>query len=146
LVQAALVESGEDARNNADISSLSTAEINTQIHSTIEEAIKSQNKQKANSKLGFLQKVVSLDCFFGGSDCLFKDKKSMMEGKVTEFAKKRFEQGNKDVATYLAQVKAQVASDLQKKSAASTEKKSQATQKTAVDAKNLVNNKQTAKQ
>jgi hypothetical protein len=43
-------------------------------------------------------------------------------------------------------VKAQVASDLQKKSAASTEKKSQATHKTAVDAKNLVNNKQTAKQ
>jgi hypothetical protein len=55
---------------------------------------------------------VSLDCFFGGSDCLFKDKKSMMAGSVTEFAKKRFEEGNKDVATYLAQVKAQVAQDL----------------------------------
>ena len=68
---------------------------------------------------------MSLDCFFGGSDCLFKDKKSMMAGKVTEFAKKRFEEGNKDVATYLAQVKAQVANDLQKKSAAKVEKKSQ---------------------
>jgi hypothetical protein len=89
---------------------------------------------------------VSLDCFFGGSDCLFKDKKSMMEGKVTEFAKKRFEQGNKDVTQYLAQVKAQVAEDLQKKSAAASEKKSSATQKAAVDAKNLVNNKQTSKQ
>lgn len=102
MVQAALVESGEDASNSADLGSLSTSEINSQIHSTIEEAIKSQNKQKANSKLGFLQKVVSLDCFFGGSDCLFKDKKSMMQGKVTEFAKKRFEEGNKDVAQYLA--------------------------------------------
>jgi hypothetical protein len=69
-----------------------------------------------------------------------------MQGKVTEFAKKRFEEGNKDVAQYLAQVKAQVAQDLQKKSAASVEKKSQVTQKTAVNAKNLVNNKQTAKQ
>jgi len=98
LVQAALVESGEDASNTTDLGSLSTSEINSQIHSTIEEAIKSQNKQKANSKLGFLQKVVSLDCFFGGSDCLFKDKKSMMSGKVTEFAKKRFEEGNTDVA------------------------------------------------
>jgi hypothetical protein len=48
----------------------------------------------------------------------------MMEGKVTEFAKKRFEHGNKDVAQYLAQVKAQVAQDLQKKSAAVSEKKS----------------------
>lgn len=146
MVQAALIESGEDAKNTTDLGSLSTSEINSQIHSTIEEAIKSQNKQKANSKLGFLQKVVSLDCFFGGSDCLFKDKKSMMEGKVTEFAKKRFEQGNKDVAQYLAQIKAQVGEDLQKKSAAATEKKAQATQKAAVDAKNLVNNKQTSKQ
>ena len=66
-----------------------------------------------------------------------------MAGKVTEFAKKRFEEGNKDVAQYLAQVKAQVAQDLQKKSAAMTDKKSQATQKTTVNAKNLVNNKQT---
>lgn len=143
MVQAALVESGEDATNTADLGSLSNSEINSQIHSTIEEAIKSQNKHKANSKLGFLQKVVSLDCFFGGSDCLFKDKKSMMAGKVTEFAKKRFEEGNKDVATYLAQVKAQVAQDLQKKSAAATEKKTHSTQKTSVNAKNLVNNKQT---
>jgi hypothetical protein len=89
---------------------------------------------------------VSLDCFFGGSDCLFKDKKSMMAGKVTEFAKKRFEEGNTDVAQYLAQVKSQVASDLQKKSNAKAEVKSQATQKTTVNAKNLVNNKQTEKE
>jgi len=52
--------------------------------------------------MGFLQKVVSLDCFFGGSECLFKDKKGMMTGKVTEFAKKRFAQGNTNVAQYLA--------------------------------------------
>jgi anaerobic ribonucleoside-triphosphate reductase len=78
----------------------------------------------------------------------------MMQGKVTEFAKKRFEEGNTDVAQYLAQVKAQVASDLQKKSAAKTEteKKSKVTQKAAttvkaaVNAKNLVNNKQTEKE
>jgi isopentenyl phosphate kinase len=44
LVQAALVESGENASSSADISALSTSEINSQIHSTIEEAIKSQNK------------------------------------------------------------------------------------------------------
>jgi hypothetical protein len=86
---------------------------------------------------------VSLDCFFGGSDCLFKDKKSMMEGKVTEFAKKRFEEGNKDVAQYLAQIKSQVSSDLEKKSLAKTDKKATITQKSSVVAKNLVNNKQT---
>lgn len=101
-MQAALAESGEDASNNTELGSLTTSEINAQIHSTLEEAIKTNSKSKANSKLGFLQKVVSLDCFFGGSDCLFKDKKSMMAGKVTEFAKKRFEEGNKDVASYLA--------------------------------------------
>jgi hypothetical protein len=89
---------------------------------------------------------VSLDCFFGGSDCLFKDKKSMMEGKVTEFAKKRFEEGNKDVAQYLAQIKSQVSSDLEKKSLAKTDKKATITQKSSVVAKNLVNNKQTAKE
>lgn len=70
----------------------------------------------------------------------------MMQGKVTEFAKKRFEEGNKDVATYLAQVKAQVASDLQKKSSAKVEKKSSMTHKAAVDAKSLVNNKQAVSQ
>jgi hypothetical protein len=102
LVQAALAESGETTENASDLASLSTSEINAQIHSTIEEAIKSGQKNKANSKLGFLQKVVSLDCFFGGSDCLFKDKKNMMAGNVTEFAKKRFEDGKTDVAQYLA--------------------------------------------
>jgi len=44
IVQAALVESGENTGSNADLSSLSTSEINTQIHSTIEEAIKTQHK------------------------------------------------------------------------------------------------------
>lgn len=88
MIQGALIESGVDV--DSGVNSLSNTEINTQIHSTIEEAIKANSKSKENSKLGFLQKVVSLDCFFGGSDCLFKDKKSMMEGRVTEFAKKRF--------------------------------------------------------
>jgi hypothetical protein len=37
----------------------------------------------------------------------------MMEGKVTEFAQKRFEEGNQDVNKYLAQVKSQVNRDLQ---------------------------------
>jgi hypothetical protein len=37
----------------------------------------------------------------------------MMAGKVTEFAKKRFEEGNTDVSQYLAQVKAQVSQDLE---------------------------------
>jgi hypothetical protein len=37
----------------------------------------------------------------------------MMAGKVTEFAKKRFEEGNTDVSKYLAQVKAQVSQDLE---------------------------------
>lgn len=66
-----------------------------------------------------------------------------MEGKVTEFAKKRFEEGNKDVAQYLAQIKSQVSSDLEKKSLAKTDKKATITQKSSVVAKNLVNNKQT---
>jgi len=101
----------------ADLAALSTSEINAQIHSTIEEAIKSQQKQaseaKANSKLGFLQKVVTLECFFGGSDCLFRDKQSMMQGKVTEFAKKRFENGNQNVDEYLTQMNTQLSADLQ---------------------------------
>jgi hypothetical protein len=84
---------------------------------------------------------VSLDCFFGGSDCLFKDKKSMMAGRVTEFAKKRFEEGDKNVAQYLAQVKAQVAQDLQNKNTG--KEKAKEAQKTTTTAKNLVNNKQT---
>ena len=67
----------------------------------------------------------------------------MMAGKVTEFAKKRFEDGKTDVAQYLAQVKSQVANDLKNKSNAKTEKKSTNTSKATVNAKNLVNNKQT---
>lgn len=109
LVQSALQQSGAEA----GIQSLSTAEINQQIHSTVEEAIKAQAKEKANSKLGFLQKVVTLECFFGGSDCLFRDKQSMMQGKVTEFAKKRFEDGSPHVDQYLSQVSSQVNNDLQ---------------------------------
>ena len=74
LVQSALQQSDM----YSDLAALSTSEINNQIHSTIEEAIKNQQQQKteaeANSKLGFLQKVVTLECFFGGSDCLFRDK------------------------------------------------------------------------
>ena len=116
-MSSALAQSGEGASLESGLSALSTEEINAQIHSTIEEAIKSQesakSENKANSKLGFLQKVVTLDCFFGGSDCLFKDKKSMMSGQVTEFAKKKFEAGNQDVNQYLAQVKQQVNQDLQ---------------------------------
>ena len=103
MVQEVMNQSGSHAET----------EINTQIHSHIQEAIKTQQQQtedsKANSKLGFLQQVVSLDCFFGSKECLFKDKKSMMDGKVTEFAKKKFEQGNTDVSQVLSQVKAQMA-------------------------------------
>jgi hypothetical protein len=143
MVQTALMESGEDSMNSAELGSLSNAEINTQIHSTIQEAIKANSKHKENSKLGFLQKVVSLDCFFGGSDCLFKDKKSMMAGRVTEFAKKRFEDGDKNVAQYLAQVNAQVATDLGHKNKGKVEQKAVATQKATVNAKTVVNNKQT---
>lgn len=36
----------------------------------------------------------------------------MMQGKVTEFAKKKFEEGNANVSQYLNQMNAQVASDL----------------------------------
>ena len=107
LVSSALTESGEGSEANNALGSLSNTEINTQIHETIKEAIKIQKhdnlkESHPNSKLGFLQKVVTLDCFFGGSDCLFKDKKSMMAGKVTEYAKKKFDDGNQDVNQYLA--------------------------------------------
>jgi len=102
MVQQALAQSGSEA------TSVSASEINSQIHSSIQEAIKNQQQahteEKANSKLGFLQQVVSLECFFGGSTCLFKDKDSMRAGRVTEFAKKRFEEGNHHVNDYLAQV------------------------------------------
>lgn len=103
LVSSALTESGEGSEANNALGSMSNTEINAQIHETIKEAIKLQKEgNHPNSKLGFLQKVVTLDCFFGGSDCLFKDKKSMITGKVTEFAKKKFADGNQDVAQYLA--------------------------------------------
>jgi len=106
MVQQALAQSGEGSEASLDAKSLSTSEINSQIHSTIQEAIKSQTHSQsgAGSKLGFLQQVVSLECFFGGSTCLFQDKSSMKAGKVTEFAKKRFEEGNHNVNQYLAQV------------------------------------------
>ena len=106
MVQQALAQSGSES--SIDAKSLSASEINSQIHSTIQEAIKNQqqaqSENKANSKLGFLQQVVSLECFFGGSTCLFKDKDSMRAGRVTEFAKKRFEEGNHNVNQYLTQV------------------------------------------
>jgi hypothetical protein len=116
LVQSALQQASTTAGLESNLAALSNAEINQQIHSTIEEAIKEQQKttqaQQANSKLGFLQKVVTLECFFGGSDCLFRDKQAMMQGKVTEFAKKKFEEGNMHVEQYLNQINAQVAADL----------------------------------
>jgi hypothetical protein len=64
----------------------------------------------------------------------------MIEGKVTVFAKKRFEQGDKNVAQYLAQINAQVDTDLKHKIMG----KEKAVQKAATNAKNLVNNKQTS--
>ena len=94
-------------------SSEQESEIHNQIQDKLEEQIKTESEadmtESAKSKLGFLQKVVSLDCFFGSSDCLFKDKKSMEAGEVTEFAKKKIEQANhNDAANILAQVKSEV--------------------------------------
>ena len=37
----------------------------------------------------------------------------MMKGKVTEFAKKKFSEGNRNVDQYLNQMNAQVAQDMQ---------------------------------
>jgi len=120
LVQQALTQATTEAGVKTDLAALSSAEINSQIHSTLQQAIKVQEKEKsaskANSKLGFLQKVVTLECFFGGSDCLFRDKNAMMQGKVTEFAKKKFEEGNTHVDQYLNQMNAQVSADLRVKS------------------------------
>jgi len=48
---------------------------------------------------------------------LFRDKQAMMQGKVTDFAKKKFEEGNTNVEQYLGQMNAQVASDLRSNSA-----------------------------
>ena len=90
------------ATQAAKIESVSTSTAisasDSQIQNTVGEAIKSEEQseeqaetkvdQQANSKLGFLEKVISLECFFGGSDCLFKDKKSLKAGKITEFAQK----------------------------------------------------------
>lgn len=125
LIQQALTQTTSEAGMKEHLDALSSAEINSQIQSTLQQAIKEQEKQKsaakstteANSKLGFLQKVVTLECFFGGSDCLFRDKQAMMQGKVTEFAKKKFEEGNTNVGQYLTQINAQVAQDLKQKSA-----------------------------
>lgn len=86
------------ATQAAKIESVSTSTAisasDSQIQNTVHEAVKSEEQaetkvdQQANSKLGFLEKVISLECFFGGSDCLFKDKKSLKAGKITEFAQK----------------------------------------------------------
>jgi hypothetical protein len=54
--------------------------------------------------LDFLQKVITLDCFFGGSDCLFQDKKSMMAGNITEVAKKKIEANHKNTTTLTQQI------------------------------------------
>jgi hypothetical protein len=43
---------------------------------------------------------------------LFRDKQAMMQGKVTEFAKKKFEQGNTNVEQYLNQMNTQLAADI----------------------------------
>lgn len=92
LIQQAMTESNSETVSTSYASTAS--QINSQIQNTVHEAIKSEEQaenkvdQQANSKLGFLQKVISLDCFFGGSDCLFKDKKSLKAGKITEFAQK----------------------------------------------------------
>jgi len=40
-----------------------------------------------------------------------------MQGKVTEFAKKKFQEGNTNVEQYLNQINAQVAADLRAKNA-----------------------------
>jgi hypothetical protein len=85
-----------------------SSEINSRIESSLKEAISSHQQAGAESKLGFLQKVVSLDCFFGGSQCLFQDRKSLKAGEITEYAKQKFREGNTNVETYLAQVKSQV--------------------------------------
>ena len=90
MVQQAMTESSSETVSTSE--ALSASQINSQIQTTVHEAIKSEEQAKAqvdeqaNSKLGFLQKVVSLECFFGSSDCLFKDKKSLKAGKITEFA------------------------------------------------------------
>lgn len=87
-----LLATGEAAKIETVSTSeaISASQINSQIQTTVHEANKSEAEnqvdEQANSKLGFLQKVVSLECFFGSSDCLFKDKKSLKAGKITEFA------------------------------------------------------------
>ena len=43
---------------------------------------------------------------------MFQDKKSMMKGQVSEYAKKKFEEGNANVSQYLAQVKAAMTEQL----------------------------------
>lgn len=90
LIQEAMSETETVSNSQA----ISASQINSQIQNTVNQAIKSEQQvenqvdEGANSKLGFLQKVISLECFFGGSDCLFKDKKSLKAGKITEFAQK----------------------------------------------------------
>lgn len=87
-----LLATGEAAKIETVSTSeaISASQINSQIQTNVHEANKSEAEnqvdEQANSKLGFLQKVVSLECFFGSSDCLFKDKKSLKAGKITEFA------------------------------------------------------------
>jgi hypothetical protein len=43
---------------------------------------------------------------------LFKDKEGMLKGQVTEFAKKKFKEGNQNVDEYLKAMNMQLAADL----------------------------------
>ena len=97
LIQEALLKNGAES------------ELNANIGSSIQDQINQAGQEEANSKLGFLQKVVSLDCFFGSSNCLFKDKKSLELGQVTDIAKAKIEAAHGNTKDIVNQVKQQVA-------------------------------------
>lgn len=105
LIQEALAKSGEKL----------DATLHSNIENALQQTIKTEQKSSSSegSKLGFLQKVISLDCFFGSSNCLFKDKKALMAGEITNLAQKKIEQannGNNTTTTAaLAQIKTEVA-------------------------------------
>lgn len=104
MIQEALSKSSEQS------------ELNTIIGNTVQQAIKTEQKstETESSKLGFLQKVVSLDCFFGSSNCLFKDKKALMAGEITNLAQKKIEAANVNTTAALAQIKTEVAATTSK--------------------------------
>ena len=70
---------------------------------------KVQVKNRAPNWTSF-KKLSLQTVFFGGSNCLFKDKQGMMAGNVTEFAKKKIETVNNktNANSILAQVKSEV--------------------------------------